>query len=157
MQATVHLLVPRAARIVTHNVDEVYIVDSDYIVVYSAYYVVIVYMETGMNAFRSNQRIRTMGRAVLATLVAFGLTSTAPSTHASVLDTRTLHQVESADLYDTYHDVPTGFVFVKLPTGWRFVGADLEGRSHEVFLDPPTGFVFIKTSAGWRFVAPTKN
>lgn len=110
-----------------------------------------------MNAFESNQRIRTMGRAVLATLMAFGLTGTALSTRASVLDTRTSQQAESADLYDTYHDVPTGFVFVKLPTGWRFVGHDLEGRWHEVFLDPPTGFVFVKTSAGWRFIAPTKN
>ena len=110
-----------------------------------------------MNSFKSKQLIRTVGRAALATLVAFGLTSTALSTQASVLDTRTLFQAERADLYDTYHDVPTGFVFVKLPTGWRFVGRDLEARSHEVFLDPPTGFVFVRTSEGWRFVAPTKN
>jgi len=98
-----------------------------------------------------------MGSVALASLVALGLTSAALSTHASVLDTRTLHQAEGAHLYDTYHDVPTGFVFVKLPTEWRFVGRDLEGRSHEVFLDQPTGFVFVKTSEGWRFVAPTKN
>ena len=110
-----------------------------------------------MNSFKSKQRIRSVGRAALATLVAVGLTSTALSTRASVLDTRTLFQAEGTNLYDTYHDVPTGFVFVKLPRGWRFVGRDFEGRSHEVFVDPPTGFVFVKTSEGWRFVAPTKN
>ena len=44
------------------------------------------------------------------------------------------------------HDLPTGFVFVKLPTGWRFVGRDFEARSHEVFLDTPTGFVFVNAT-----------
>ena len=45
-------------------------------------------------------------------------------------------------------------MFVKLPSGWRFVGRDLESRSHEVFLDTATGFVFVKTSEGWRFITP---
>lgn len=65
-----------------------------------------------------------------------------------------VHDAESASLYDTFHDLPTGFVYVKLPTGWRFVGRDLENRSHAVFHDAPTGFVFVRTSEGWRFIAP---
>jgi len=107
-----------------------------------------------VNAFKSHQLSRTIIRAARATVVAFGLAGTALGTLASPLDTRTVHQAEAASLYDTYHDLPTGFVFVKLPSGWRFVGRDLESRSHEVFLDTATGFVFVKTSEGWRFITP---
>ncbi|MFO1206276.1 MAG: hypothetical protein U1E63_11200 [Burkholderiales bacterium] len=104
-----------------------------------------------MNVLKSKQPFRTLVRA---TVVALSLAGTAVGALASTLDTRTVHEVEAASLYDTYHDLPTGFTFVKLPTGWRFVGRDPEGRSHEVFLDAPTGFVFVKTSEGWRFVTP---
>lgn len=79
---------------------------------------------------------------------------TALRTHASVRDTQTVRDAEAASLYDTYYDEPTGFVFVKLPTGWRFVGRDVGGGSHEVFLDAPTGFVFVKISDGWHFITP---
>lgn len=107
-----------------------------------------------VNAPKSKQSSRTLVRAARATVVAVGLAATALGTLASPLDTRTVHQGEAASLYDTYHDLPTGFVFVKLPTGWRFVGRDFEARSHEVFLDTPTGFVFVKTSEGWHFITP---
>jgi hypothetical protein len=107
-----------------------------------------------MNASQPTQPSSTTIRAARATVLAVALAGTALGTLASTLDTRTVYQAEVASLYDTYHDLPTGFVFVKLPTGWRFVGRDLESRSHEVFVDAPTGFVFVKTSEGWRFITP---
>lgn len=57
-------------------------------------------------------------------------------------------------LYGTFHDTPSNFVFVKLPTGWVFVAKDEGSRVHEVFRDGPTGFVFVKLSGGWKFVPP---
>jgi hypothetical protein len=57
-------------------------------------------------------------------------------------------------MYGTFHDIPSNFVFVKLPTGWDFVGMDAGGRHHKVYRDGPTGFVFVKLSTGWKFVSP---
>lgn len=108
-----------------------------------------------MNVFKSKQMSHSIARATRASVVAFGLAGAVLSTQASVLDTQTVPQAAAASQYDTYHDRPTGFVFVKLPSGWRFVGRDLEGGSHKVFHDASTGFVFVKTSEGWRFVTPT--
>jgi hypothetical protein len=107
-----------------------------------------------VNASHPTRRSRTLIGTARAALLAVGLAGTALGTPASTLDTRTVHRAQAASVYDTYHDVPTGFVFVKLPTGWRFVGRDLESRSHGVFVDAPTGFVFVKTTEGWRFIAP---
>jgi len=123
-----------------------------------------------MNASQPTQLTSTTIRAARAIVLAAGLAGTALGTLASTLDSRTVYQAEAASLYDTYYDVPSGFVFVKLPTGWRFVGQDTGGRpapiteeerpcdpashSYEVFLDTPTGFVFVKTSEGWRFITP---
>ncbi|KQU91708.1 hypothetical protein ASC78_01940 [Variovorax sp. Root318D1] len=102
-----------------------------------------------MNASQPSQAFRTTIRAAVT---AVALASTALAAFGSTLDTRTVHQAETAGLYETFHDVPTGFVFVKLPSGWHFVDRDLEGSSHKVFVDAPTGFVFVKTSDGWRFI-----
>jgi hypothetical protein len=103
-----------------------------------------------MNVSQPSQAFRTTIRSAVT---AVALASTALSAFGSTLDTRTVRQAETADLYDTFHDVPTGFVFVKLPTGWHFVDRDLEGSSHEVFVDAPTDFVFVKTSTGWHFIS----
>jgi hypothetical protein len=107
-----------------------------------------------VNVLKSDRLSRTIIHAARATAVAIGLAGIVATTQASVLDTQTVKQAEAASSYDTYHDMPTGFVFVKLPSGWRFVGPDLEGGSHEVFYDASTGFVFVEMSDGWRFVTP---
>jgi opacity protein-like surface antigen len=73
-------------------------------------------------------------------------------TQASVLETQTRPSAQDADLYGTFHDGQTDFVFVKLPTGWVFVAQDPTASHHEVFLDAGTGFVFVKLSDGWKFV-----
>jgi hypothetical protein len=104
-----------------------------------------------MNAFQTSQAFRTTIRAAVT---AGALAGTALATSASTLDTRTVRQAETAGLYDTYHDVPSGLVFVKLPTEWHFMGRDPESSSHEVFVDAPTGFVFVKMSDGWHFIIP---
>ena len=80
----------------------------------------------------------------------------APAALGSVLDTRTTHAALDAQLYDAYHDRATDFVFVRLPSGWKFVGRDGAALTHEVFYDAPTGFVFVKTGRGWVFVG-TEN
>ncbi|WP_051378935.1 hypothetical protein [Derxia gummosa] len=59
--------------------------------------------------------------------------------------------------YTVFHDAPTGFVFVKLPTGWKFVGkADKSAAApsdlHTVFHDAGTEFVFVRMPEGWKFV-----
>lgn len=107
-----------------------------------------------MKVLKSDQLSRRINRAARASVAAFGLAGAVLSAHASVLDTRTVYQAGAASLHDTYHDLATGFVFVNLPSGWRFVGRDLEGGAHEVFHDASTGFVFVKTSEGWSFVTP---
>lgn len=106
-----------------------------------------------MNVSKPDQRSPTSVRAARAA-VAVILAGTALATSASPLESQTVHHAAAASLYDTYHDVATGFVFVKLPTGWRFAGFDLEGRSNEVFHDSATGLVFVKSSDGWRFITP---
>lgn len=103
-----------------------------------------------MNVFRPHQRI--IGRAARTAILALGLTGTALGAFAAPLETRTVRQAEAASLYDTYHDLETGFVFVKLPGGWRFVGRDVGGSSHELVRDAATGFVFVRLSDGWRFI-----
>ncbi len=59
---------------------------------------------------------------------------------------------DKVPLYGTFHDVPTGFVFVRLPSGWVFVAEDKGPNVHKVFRDGPTGFVFVQLSSGWKFV-----
>jgi hypothetical protein len=103
-----------------------------------------------MNTSQPSPAFRTTIRAAVT---AIALACTALAAFGSTLDTRTVRQAETAGLYETFHDAPTGFVFVKLPTGWHFVDRDLEGSSHEVFVDAPTDFVFVKTSTGWHFIS----
>jgi hypothetical protein len=111
-------------------------------------------MELIMNVLPTKQARHLLVHALRVAVVAVGLASVALVAPASPVESRTVHVPESASLYDTYHDLPTGFVFVKLPAGWRFVGRDIEGLQHAVFHDAPTGFVFVRTSDGWRFIAP---
>ena len=105
-----------------------------------------------MTASSFSTAFLSVARWTRATLAALGLVGATLAADASVLDTRTVNPAGAAAVYDTYHDRPTGFVFVKLPSGWRFVSRDVEDLTHEVFYDAPTGFVFVKTSAGWQFV-----
>lgn len=67
----------------------------------------------------------------------------------------TVEQVARTPTYGVYHDQPTDFVFVRLPSGWKFVAKDEGARKHRVFHDGPTGFVFVKLSSGWKFVPAT--
>lgn len=95
-----------------------------------------------------------MKSALLACLVsAAALVTLAAPARASILDTPTQPAAHAVELFGTFHDAQTGFVFVKLPDGWRFVAADGETRHHAVFLDAGTGFVYVKLSDGWRFVS----
>lgn len=71
---------------------------------------------------------------------------------ASSLATSTSLVAEQTQTYGTFHDQPTHHVFVKLPSGWKFVGKDDQAQGHEVFRDASTGFVFVKLSQGWKFV-----
>lgn len=90
-----------------------------------------------------------MKHALLALAAAFSLINPA---QASVLATQTQPVAQGVELYGTFHDAQTNFVFVKLPTGWAFVAADDASSQHDVFLDAATGFVFVKLSGGWKFV-----
>lgn len=92
--------------------------------------------------------------APLALLAAFAFV---PAAGASVLDTQTRQPNAGTPLYSTYHDGPSGFVFVKLPQGWTFVARDEGAASHEVFHDASTGFVFVKLSTGWKFMPASAN
>jgi len=88
-----------------------------------------------------------VARSTMALLACVALTA-----QASVLDTRSTRAAQEAQLYDTYHDQATDFVFVRLPSGWKFVGRDALSATHAVFHDPATGFVFVNTSGQWSFV-----
>lgn len=70
---------------------------------------------------------------------------------ATVPTSQTVASAPAAVAFDTFHDVPTGFVFVRLPQGWRFVGQDHAVLSHAVFHDEPTGFTYVKVDGRWRF------
>ncbi len=75
--------------------------------------------------------------------------------NASVLATQTVSTAQFAAVYDTFHDARTGFVFVRLPEGWRFVAQDTQAQAHAVFYDVSTDFVFVQLSSGWVFVPRT--
>ena len=82
-----------------------------------------------MNASQPDQRSSITIRAARAAVLAVGLAGTALGTLASTLDTRTVYQAEAASLYDTFQDLPSGFVFVKLPSGQHKM---LDVRQHHL-------------------------
>jgi len=88
--------------------------------------------------------------------LAFALAGIATA-HASALpDSLRTPNADSPD-YTVFHDTPTGFVFIKLATGWKFVGkasptAQLPSDLHTVFHDAGTQFVFVRMTEGWKFV-----
>jgi hypothetical protein len=93
-----------------------------------------------------------MIKTFAAPFALLGALAFAPLAGASMLDTQTRQPNAGTPLYSTYHDGPSGFVFVKLAQGWTFVARDDAAASHAVFHDASTGFVFVKLSSGWKFV-----
>ena len=70
---------------------------------------------------------------------------------AHLVDSTVRSDASQAAVFDTFHDAATGFVFVRLPQGWRFVGEAPAGDRIEVFRDRPTDYVYVRTANGWRF------
>lgn len=62
--------------------------------------------------------IRTLATALVAASLAFGAALPARAQAQVDLDMAPLPVAD----YTVYVDLPTGFVFVKLPAGWKFAG-----------------------------------
>jgi hypothetical protein len=97
-----------------------------------------------------------MKHLALSLLASLFLSLGVQSAQASVLDTATTAAASQTELYGVFHDTATNFVFVKLPQGWVFAGADDVLSHHDVFLDPSTEFVWVKLSTGWKFLGTAK-
>ena len=72
-------------------------------------------------------------------------------TQPQMVHSKVRSDAAQAQMFDTFHDAPTGFVYVKLPQGWRFVGEAADGDLIEVFHDLPSDFVYVRTASGWHF------
>lgn len=59
---------------------------------------------------------------------------------------------EDTPLYGIFQHAPTGYVFVKLPSGFVFAGRDDALASRSVLRHATSGFVFVQLADGWKFV-----
>jgi hypothetical protein len=59
---------------------------------------------------------------------------------------------EATPLYGIFQHAPTGYVFVKMPSGFVFAGRDDLLASHAVLRHDASGFVFVQLTEGWKFV-----
>ena len=59
---------------------------------------------------------------------------------------------EATPLYGVFQHAPTGYVFVKLPSGFVFAGRDDALASRSVLRHATSGFVFVQLADGWKFV-----
>jgi hypothetical protein len=77
--------------------------------------------------------------------LAAGLANAAPASAAPA-------GAEATPLYGIFQHAPTGYVFVKLPSGFVFAGRDDALASRSVLRHATSGFVFVQLADGWKFV-----